>query len=113
MMLLSAEVAVKDLLKNFLEKYGKVVDMEKEDKRFAIALKEAAVDIVKDYDLPLSPSQFVEEITPMYKERFLSLSLSSTFTTCNLIFIFKLILNFGFVYPKHIKRTKLIMKHKM
>lgn len=67
--LLNTEVATKDVLKNFLGKYGKVLDMEKEDKRFGITMKQAAVAIVMDYDLPLSPSQFLDEITPMYKER--------------------------------------------
>lgn len=67
--LLDTEVGTEDILKDFLGRYGKVLDMEKEDKRLGATQKETAVAIVKDYDLPFSPTQLIEEIIPMYKER--------------------------------------------
>jgi hypothetical protein len=67
---LSVESLTKGLLKEFLAKYGKEVDMEKEDKkRMGMTQKESAAGIVKDYDLPLTPDQYIKEITPMYRQK--------------------------------------------
>ncbi|KAL2483422.1 Bifunctional riboflavin kinase/FMN phosphatase [Forsythia ovata] len=64
--LLSTEQVTRDILKDFLAKYGKVPDKEKEKKRLGMANKEAAISIVNDYELPLTPEQFTLEIMPMY-----------------------------------------------
>ncbi|CAL0332881.1 unnamed protein product [Lupinus luteus] len=58
------------VLTEFLAKYGKELDVEKEEKkRLGMTQKESAAIFVKDYELPLTPDQFIEEITPYYKER--------------------------------------------
>ncbi|XP_019431753.1 PREDICTED: bifunctional riboflavin kinase/FMN phosphatase-like isoform X2 [Lupinus angustifolius] len=58
------------VLTEFLAKYGKELDMEKEGKkRLGMTQKESAAIFVKDYELPLTPDQFIEEITPHYRER--------------------------------------------
>ncbi|XP_043690303.1 bifunctional riboflavin kinase/FMN phosphatase-like [Telopea speciosissima] len=67
--LLDTEKTTKYVVKDFLAKYGKILDREKEDKRLGQMHKESAASIVKDYDLPLTPDQFSKEIMPMYKER--------------------------------------------
>ncbi|KAI3732106.1 hypothetical protein L1987_63303 [Smallanthus sonchifolius] len=53
--LLNTEQVTKDLLKEFLVGYGKVVDMDKENKRMGMIHHESAIAIVKDYDLPITP----------------------------------------------------------
>ncbi|XP_027339810.1 bifunctional riboflavin kinase/FMN phosphatase-like [Abrus precatorius] len=68
--LLDTENASRGVLNEFLAKYGKELDREKEKKkRFGMTQKESAAIIVKDYELPLTPDQFIEEITPFYRER--------------------------------------------
>ena len=43
--------------------------MEREEKkRMGMTQKESAAAIVKDYALPLTPDQYIKEITPMYRE---------------------------------------------
>ena len=64
-----AERATRGVLKDFLEKYGKVLNMEREEKkRLGMTLKDSAAAIVEDYDLPLTPDQYINEIIPMYRE---------------------------------------------
>ncbi|KAK3404833.1 hypothetical protein EUGRSUZ_K01125 [Eucalyptus grandis] len=65
--LLDTEVGGKGALREFLGKYGKVLD-EGNDKRLGKTLKETAVAMIADYDLPLTPDQYVEEIVPMYRQ---------------------------------------------
>ncbi|KAK6919712.1 Haloacid dehalogenase-like hydrolase [Dillenia turbinata] len=67
--LLNTEQVTKDVLKDFLAKYGKEVDPKKEESRLGMMQKEAAIAIVKDYDLPLTPERFIQDISPMYHER--------------------------------------------
>ncbi|XP_010277043.1 PREDICTED: bifunctional riboflavin kinase/FMN phosphatase-like [Nelumbo nucifera] len=67
--LLNTEKATKGILKDFLGRYGKVLDSEKEDKRLGMTHKESSAAIVKDYDLPLTSDQFSREIMPLYQER--------------------------------------------
>ncbi|RVW69596.1 Bifunctional riboflavin kinase/FMN phosphatase [Vitis vinifera] len=67
--LLDTEKVTKNVLKEFLEKYGKVIDREQEDTRLGISQLEAAIAVIKEYDLPLTPRQFIDEISPIYKER--------------------------------------------
>lgn len=65
-----AERATKDVLKEFLAKYGKAWDKKREEeKRLGMTQKESAAAIVRDYGLPLTPDQFIQEITPMYREK--------------------------------------------
>ncbi|XP_077228209.1 bifunctional riboflavin kinase/FMN phosphatase-like [Tasmannia lanceolata] len=66
---LNTEKATKDVLKDFLAKYGKVLDKEKEDNRLGKMHKESAASIVKDYELPLTADEFSKEIIPYYQER--------------------------------------------
>ncbi|KAL8468671.1 hypothetical protein ACS0TY_031749 [Phlomoides rotata] len=61
-----SEDVTKNIQKNFLAKYGKVQDSEKEKKRLGTTLKESVIAIVNDYDLPLTPEEYVQEILPMH-----------------------------------------------
>lgn len=65
---LCAERATRDVLKDYLAKYGKVLERE-ENKRLGMTLKDSATAIVEDYDLPLTPDQYINEIIPMYREK--------------------------------------------
>ncbi|PON96420.1 HAD hydrolase, subfamily IA [Trema orientale] len=70
--LLDTERAAKGVLKEFLAKYGKVLDEEREEKKtLGKTLKESSAAIVKDYDLPLTPDQFIQQIIPMYQEKWM------------------------------------------
>ncbi|KAJ9550310.1 hypothetical protein OSB04_014355 [Centaurea solstitialis] len=69
--LLDTEHVTKDLLKELLVRYGKVVDLDKENKRLGMAHRESSIAIVKDYDLPITPQQYSQIITPMYHEKFM------------------------------------------
>ncbi|XP_015867989.3 bifunctional riboflavin kinase/FMN phosphatase [Ziziphus jujuba] len=71
--LLDTERATKGVLKEFLAKYGKVLDEEKEGKkRLGMTLKDSASAIVKDYDLPLTPDQYIDEIISTYREKWIN-----------------------------------------
>lgn len=61
------EEVTKNILKDFLAKYGKVQDSEKEKKRMGMTFKESTLTILKDYDLSLTPEEYVQEILPMYQ----------------------------------------------
>ncbi|OMO61085.1 Haloacid dehalogenase/epoxide hydrolase [Corchorus olitorius] len=60
----------KEVLKEFLAKYGKELVKEREAcKRVGATHKESSAAIVKDYDLPLTPHQYTNEILPMYRAK--------------------------------------------
>lgn len=64
------ERATRGVMNEFLGKYGKKMDREKEEKkRLGMTQKDSAAIIVKNYQLPLTPDQFIAEITPLYRER--------------------------------------------
>ncbi|XP_057506189.1 bifunctional riboflavin kinase/FMN phosphatase-like isoform X2 [Actinidia eriantha] len=67
--LLNTEQATKGVLGELLERYGKVLDREKEDKRLGMIHEEFAMAIVEDYELPITPGCFSQEIMPMYYEK--------------------------------------------
>ncbi|XP_058219522.1 bifunctional riboflavin kinase/FMN phosphatase-like [Rhododendron vialii] len=67
--LLNTEQATKGILGEFLARYGKVLDREKEDKRLGMMHNESAISIVKDYDLPITPDCYTQEIMPLYQEK--------------------------------------------
>ncbi|KAL5151733.1 Bifunctional riboflavin kinase/FMN phosphatase [Glycine soja] len=68
--LLNTERATRGVLNEFLARYGKELDREKEEKkRLGMTQKDSAAIIVNDYELPLTPDQFIKEITPLYRER--------------------------------------------
>ncbi|OWM78706.1 hypothetical protein CDL15_Pgr002877 [Punica granatum] len=67
--LVDTENGSKGVLKEFLAKHGRVLN--EGNKRLGKTLKESAISIVEDYDLPLTPDQFIQEITPMYREKWL------------------------------------------
>ncbi|CAK9143893.1 unnamed protein product [Ilex paraguariensis] len=69
--ILNTEQATRDVLKEFLARYGKVVDRDKENKRLGMIHKESTIAIVKDYDLPITPDQYSHYIMPMYQEKWL------------------------------------------
>ncbi|KAK4438820.1 Bifunctional riboflavin kinase/FMN phosphatase [Sesamum alatum] len=69
--LLNTEQVTKNILKEFLAKYGKVQDSDKERKRLGMTFKESSIAIVNDYDLPLTTEQFAQEIVPMYHGKWL------------------------------------------
>lgn len=54
------------MLKGFLGRYGKVMDVEKESRRVGMMWKEAVLATIEDYDLPITLEQYVQEITPLY-----------------------------------------------
>ncbi|GMP67471.1 hypothetical protein CsSME_00027447 [Camellia sinensis var. sinensis] len=76
--ILNTEQTTKGVLGELLARYGKVLDREKEDQRLGMTFKESSVAVIKDYDLPITTDRFSEEITPMYQEKYTSLSLSLT-----------------------------------
>nr|XP_043629729.1 bifunctional riboflavin kinase/FMN phosphatase-like isoform X2 [Erigeron canadensis] len=45
--------------------------MDKENKRLGMLQDKAAIGIVEDYDLPLTPQQYIESIMPMFHEKWL------------------------------------------
>ncbi|KAK2424673.1 bifunctional riboflavin kinase/FMN phosphatase [Trifolium repens] len=68
--LLDTERATRGVLNEFLGKYGKELNKEREEKkRLGMTQKDSAALIVKDYQLPLTPDQFIKEINPLYRER--------------------------------------------
>ncbi|XP_058095614.1 bifunctional riboflavin kinase/FMN phosphatase-like [Magnolia sinica] len=67
--ILNTEKATESVLEEFLAKYGKEVDPGKEENRLGQMHNESAASIVKDYDLPLTASEFSKEIMPMYTAR--------------------------------------------
>ncbi|OMO98848.1 Haloacid dehalogenase/epoxide hydrolase [Corchorus capsularis] len=68
--LLDTERCGKGVLKEFLAKYGKELVKEREGcKRVGATHKESSAAIVKDYDLPLTPHQYTNEILPMYRAK--------------------------------------------
>ena len=68
--LLDTERATRGVLNKFLGKYGKEVNKEREEKkRLGMTHKESAALIVKDYQLSLTPEQFIKEINPLYIQR--------------------------------------------
>lgn len=64
-----AEKFFQRVLKEFLEKYGKDMDVEKEEKRTGKSWRESAPSIVADYDLPLTVTDFSNEIMPLFHKR--------------------------------------------
>lgn len=69
--LLSTEHLTKEILKEFLAGYGKVPDKEKEKKRLGMAQKEYATAVVSDYNLPLTPDQYIQAVMPFYHDKWL------------------------------------------
>lgn len=68
-------------MKDFLARYGKVVDQKNEDMRSGMSHYEFRLAIIKDYDLLITPEQFTEEIRPMYRERWV-FNLHISFGAC-------------------------------
>ncbi|WOL17049.1 bifunctional riboflavin kinase/FMN phosphatase-like [Canna indica] len=67
--LVDTERATEGILKEFLARYGKVLDAAKEEKRLGKMHKESAAAIVEDYGLPMSAEEYSEAIMPLYQER--------------------------------------------
>lgn len=67
--LLNTEKATKGILNDFLKKYGKEVDREKEDNKLGMMHSESTAATVKDYDLPLTPEEFSKEIMALLIQR--------------------------------------------
>lgn len=65
----ASERGTEGVLKEFLARYGKVLDPEKELRRLGKMHAESAAAIVIDYGLPLTAEEFSEKIIPMYQER--------------------------------------------
>ncbi|CAH9135490.1 unnamed protein product [Cuscuta epithymum] len=64
--LLNTEQVTKAVFKDFLAKFGKVPDREKESKRMGLVQREAVSSIIEDYDLPLTPDQYIKDILPLH-----------------------------------------------
>ncbi|PKU82192.1 riboflavin kinase [Dendrobium catenatum] len=58
------------VLREFLEKYGKVLDPDKEVKRLGQMHKESAKAIVEDYELPMTAEEYSLAVMPIYQQRF-------------------------------------------
>lgn len=71
------EQLTKDILGEFLVRYGKVVDEEKEKKRLGMIQSKAAIGVVSDYDLPVTPQQYIQSVMPMFYDKYLPLFLST------------------------------------
>ncbi|KAM1132464.1 hypothetical protein FF1_046852 [Malus domestica] len=70
--LLDTEQATKGVFEEFLARHGKVLDTEREEKkRLGMTLKDSAASVVEDYHLPFTPDQFVQQIIPMYQEKWM------------------------------------------
>ncbi|CAN1785172.1 Bifunctional riboflavin kinase/FMN phosphatase [Linum perenne] len=68
--LLDTESVTEGVLKEFLVRYGREVNLERESKkRVGMTLQFSAASIVKDYDLPLTADQLIDEIMPLYRSR--------------------------------------------
>ncbi|KAK1320769.1 hypothetical protein QJS10_CPA03g01491 [Acorus calamus] len=67
--ILNTEKATVGVLKEFLKKYGKDLDVEKEEARLGKMFKESAISIIEDYGLPLTVDEYAAEIMPFYIER--------------------------------------------
>lgn len=67
--LLDTERATEGVLREFFEKYGKVLDPEKEVKRLGQMHKESAKAIVEDYELPMTAEEYSQSIMPIYQQR--------------------------------------------
>lgn len=65
--LLNTEQVTEGIMKEFLARYGKVADKEKENRRMGMTQKESVSTVIKDYDLPLTPEEFIQEIMPLYE----------------------------------------------
>nr|GFB51995.1 bifunctional riboflavin kinase/FMN phosphatase-like [Tanacetum cinerariifolium] len=62
-------LVTQEILEEFLVRYDKVVDLEKEKKRFGMIHHELAVATVLDYDLSITPQQYSKSIMPMYYKK--------------------------------------------
>ncbi|KAL2925267.1 Bifunctional riboflavin kinase/FMN phosphatase [Bienertia sinuspersici] len=67
--LLDTEYVTRSVLREFLASYGKVLITDKEHGRVGRTQKESAIAIVNNYELPLTPDQFIAEITPLYRAK--------------------------------------------
>ncbi|KAK1302276.1 hypothetical protein QJS10_CPB12g00735 [Acorus calamus] len=67
--ILNTEKATVGVLKEFLKKYGKDLDVEKEEARLGKMFRESAISIIEDYGLPLTVDEYAAEIMPFYIER--------------------------------------------
>ncbi|XP_058095615.1 bifunctional riboflavin kinase/FMN phosphatase-like [Magnolia sinica] len=67
--LLDTEKAAEYVLEEFLAKYGKELDSGKEDKRSGMGQNKSVATILEDYDLPVTASEFVKEVMPLYMAR--------------------------------------------
>ncbi|XP_039115705.1 bifunctional riboflavin kinase/FMN phosphatase-like [Dioscorea cayenensis subsp. rotundata] len=67
--LLDTERATRGIMAEFLARYGKEPDAEKEEKRLGKMHKESAAGIVVDYDLPFTADEYSAAIMPMYQQR--------------------------------------------
>lgn len=68
-MYLFLEHLAKEILKEFLARYGKVPDKEKEKNRLGMSQKEYAIGVVNDYDLPITPDQYIEAVMPLFQDK--------------------------------------------
>lgn len=59
----------RDVLKEFLETYGKVPDAAKEEKRLGQMHRESTTGINADYGLPITVEEYSEAIYPLYIKR--------------------------------------------
>lgn len=57
------------VLRELLASFGKVLITDNEHRRVGKTQKESAVAIVRNYELPLSPEEFIAQITPLYRAK--------------------------------------------
>lgn len=94
-----AEKLTKRVLKEFLVQYGKDMDIEREEKRTGKSWRESAPSIVADYDLPLTATDFSNEIMPLFHKRQVSFSSFLLHTTKVFCLLSLLSFFFFFFFP--------------
>lgn len=65
--LLNTEFSSRGVLRKFLGRYGKDLITEGKHRIVGRTLKESAMAMVRDYELPITPDQFIAQITPLYR----------------------------------------------
>lgn len=65
--LLDTELLARDILREFLALYGKVLVTDSEYGRVGRTAKESAIAILRNYELHLTPDQFIARIMPLYR----------------------------------------------
>ncbi|KAL9243759.1 hypothetical protein vseg_017609 [Gypsophila vaccaria] len=67
--LLNTEFVLRSVLKEYLASYGKKLITDGENGRVGKTQKESAAAIVRNYELPVTPEEYLAEINPLYHSK--------------------------------------------